>query len=224
LTPFIFPLSSEEPQPLSPAEVADFAARVGWVDDVAAISSETTAVARQPLPWWRGVELIVAADPAWHDGNGTVAWLLDTHLHRLDGESKPIHVMNAQNRPVLDEGNVLPYLGFFCWYVRGEGGPFTILQSPDDRIFPLRPDAEGAADVARLLRPATLLERRDDGFHCEATIWYSDALFVANFIVGPDGMVSMIEDDPLMPELGMHIRSRLTFDRIKPTTDETGTA
>jgi hypothetical protein len=47
-----------------------------------------------------------------------------------------------------------------------------------------------------------LLAKKDDGHHCEAIVWYLDAFFLANFVVKPNGMVEMTEDEPLIQESG----------------------
>jgi hypothetical protein len=47
--------------------------------------------------------------------------------YRLDGPSPPIHRFNADNPIRLTEQNCIEYLGFFTFFVRGEGGPFLCM-------------------------------------------------------------------------------------------------
>ncbi|EKE08742.1 MAG: hypothetical protein ACD_17C00015G0001 [uncultured bacterium] len=49
------------------------------------------------------------------------------------------------------------------------------------------------------------------GYHCETLIWYSDDLFLANFVVRENGMVEMIMDEQLVDGLGVSIKFNLKF-------------
>lgn len=207
-----FPVLEKKPRLLASEDVDAFAKRVGWIDDIAVITSETSYVTAQPLSWWAGVELITAYDPSWQEKHGsensTGVWLLDQQLYRLDGTSPPIHTMNAKKPPTLDEKNVLNYIKFFCYFVRGEEGPFAILESAQDSIFP-----EDAPEdmLLQLPRSTQLLKQDEKGFHCEALIWYAENLFLANFLVRENGMVEMIDDEPLVGGLGVACKTNLTF-------------
>lgn len=212
MKPFQFPLSNTNPRRLNTEEVAAFAQRTGWIDDIAVISPETSVVEVQPLSWWEGVELIIARDPEWQDRHGfensAGAWLRDEHLHRLDGTSPPIHAMNAKASPTFDDQNVLSYLKFFCHFVHGDDGPFAIVQSADDPIVPNNIPEEA---LAVMPRPAQLLKRDENGYHIETLVWYTDKLFLANFIVRESGMVDMIDDELLARKLGASIQFNLKF-------------
>lgn len=214
MNPFQIPLFDSDPERLTPEEVDTFARRSGWIDDIAVISQQTSIVEAQPLSWWDGVELIIARDPEWEARHGIKncagAWLRDEHLHRLDGTSPPIHAMNAKVSPAFNEQNVLSYLGFFCYFVHGkeEGEPFAIVQSADDPIVP----NNASEDMLALMpRPAQILGQDEKGYHCEALVWYSTALFLSNFIVRESGMVEMIDDEVLANEIGAHIEFNLEF-------------
>ncbi len=212
MNPFRIPLFDTDSRRLSSEEVETFARRTGWIDDIAVISRDSSAVEVQPLSWWEDVELVVARDPEWQARHGSEnsagAWLRDEHLHRLDGTSPPIHSMNAKTSPALNEQNILSYLGFFCYFVQGEEGPFAIVQSADDSIVPNNAPEES---LALMSRPAQLLMQDEHGYHCEALVWYSEALFLANFLVQENGMVEMIEDEPLASELEVSIQFNLKF-------------
>lgn len=215
MKPFQIPLFDTDPRRLSTAEVDNFARRIGWIDDIAAISPETSIVEVYPLSWWKDVDLVIARDPVWQDrhefDNSAGAWLRDEHLHRLDGTSPPIHSMNAKTTPAFNDQNVLSYLGFFCHFVHGTyagGGPFSIIQFADDPIVPNNAPEEM---LGLMPRPVQLLKQDEQGYHCEALVWYSDALFLSNFIVRESGMVDMIDDEPLASELGARIQFNLKF-------------
>jgi hypothetical protein len=40
---------------------------------------------------------------------------------------------------------------------------------------------------------------------CEAVVFYSNALFIANFAVQPSGMIEMIDDQPIAGDLPVRI-------------------
>jgi hypothetical protein len=214
MKPFQIPLFDTDPRRLSTEEVDGFARRTGWIDDIAVISRATSVVEVQPLSWWEGVELVIARDPEWQDrhsfDNSAGAWLRDEHLHRLDGTSPPIHSMNAKTTPAFNDQNVLSYLGFFCHFVHGDDGPFAIVQSADDPIVPNNAPEEM---LALMPRAAQLLKQDEQGYHCEALVWYSDGLFLSNFIVRESGMIVMIADEPLANELGVRIQFNLKFNK-----------
>ncbi len=220
MTTYMFPRAQGTTRAYSKDEIAAFAARSGWVDDVAKIVPETTSIACLNLPWWGDAELIVANDPTWPGEEFTAAWVLSERLFRLDGSSPPIHAINGRIKPLINKDNVLSYLGFFCWYVCSERMPFAIVESVNDPIFPLQPGSEKFDAIEDLIRPAELLEEREDGFHCEAYVWYSDALFKANFVVPPGGVVAMIEDEPLVQETGANVRLRLEFSEPQDSENE----
>lgn len=217
MTPFVTPLMTRRPRRMSPEETDAFARRAGWVDDIAVITAQTSVVDVIETPWWDGVELIVARDPSWPEAGALAAYLLDDHLRRLDGTSQPIHEMNARRTPRIDADTVLPYLGFFCFFVRAEHGPFGIVESADDWLLP---EAARHEEATMYLRPAAFLEERDDGLHCEATVWYSDALFLSNFVVDRSGMIEMVEDEPLVQVEGATVSFPLVFGRTKPAGGE----
>ncbi|MBS0444736.1 MAG: hypothetical protein JSR59_02190 [Proteobacteria bacterium] len=199
MTPFIPPLMRSGPQRLSPTDVDAFARRTGWIDDDAVIHAESSSVDCLALPWWPGVDLLVARDPGWSGAAPVAAWLRDKHLHRLTGESRPIHTMNARLRPQIDDATVLPYLGFFCLFVSGKDGPFIILEAPEDAAH------IGATIDPQLrakLQPARIVARQDDGHRCEAAVWFGDDLFQSHFLVRAEGTVEMVDDQVLAKNIG----------------------
>lgn len=197
---FIPPLSRVIPQALSPAEIDLFARRTGWVDDIAVIDAEHTSVQRSPLPWWPGVDLIVARDALWEGPLPLAVWLqVESRLHRLVGRATPIHAINARIPPKLDDETVLPYLGFFCFFISAAMGPFVILECLEDAGRIGSAINEQSQDK---LRPAKIVGSDDDGYRCEAVVWYSNALFLANFMVRRNGVVEMLDDEPLVADVG----------------------
>ncbi len=128
------------------------------------------------------------------------------HLFRLNGTSPPIHEVNAKSPIKLNDQNVVEYLKFFCFFVRGDEGAFYPLERADD------PALSGNFDdaVVRLLEsnahPVILEGKNKQGqFLCNAILSYSNALFTANFAVHPTGMVEMLNDEPIAGDLPVRI-------------------
>lgn len=61
--------------------------------------------------------------------------------HWLDGTSAPVHEVNESEGLALTDGTVEVYVRFFFYFVRGESGPFVLIESDGDIVAP-----EGAID------------------------------------------------------------------------------
>lgn len=86
---------------------------------------------RLSLPFYANHRLV---DLMLHGVPGVVRALLlhsphDTHW--LDGQSRPIHAVNALESIALDASNVLDYVRFFLYAMRGERGAFILLESAE---------------------------------------------------------------------------------------------
>jgi len=222
---FHVPLSDTQPEPFSEAEVAVFALRSGWIDDLGVIAAGRTVIERRALSWWPGHDLIIARDPSWN--SNVAAWVLKEggRLIRLSGKSGPVHAINQSVKPIFTSDNVLAYLGFFCLFVHGEAGPFGIVRSIDDGLLPADLDRE---KIALHLREPAIVKQTPDAaeenaasFDIEAPIYYGDALFLSNFRVFPTGMVEMLADEPLVSELEAVITMPLRFEvpKAAPETE-----
>ena len=122
----------------------------------------------------------------------------------LDGQARPIHVVNALESLELTESTVLDYVRYFLFAMRGDQGPFVLIESPDEIT------AIDAAATANEADPASLesirglwvplrLEGRtqDDRFAVQATVAYADGLYASTFAVQTDGEIEMRDDRPL---------------------------
>lgn len=138
----------------------------------------------------------------------------------LDGKSNFIHYTNRAQQLLerlrLDDTTLRSYAEFFCAYVHGEGGSFSILEQADDvdwlgfhhrqrdiigpRVFPMRlwpaRRAEGAAP-----------DDIEQGPFIEAFVTYGGGLFRAVFQIMPDGTIGMKEDHPLLDDLDIRTYS-----------------
>lgn len=184
-------------------ELAGFLDQIDPVDGKYRVSPESTQVHWRMLPFYESVALIRVKDPNWVNKKLTIYYLTDQgNLFRLNGTSPPIHEVNAKAPIKVTEDNVLEYLQFFCFFVRGEEGPFYIAESMDDQNMPEDMDDQTRQVIEGTIRPASFEGMNDQGHYlCDAVVYYSNALFIANFAVQPSGMIEMLDDEPIAADL-----------------------
>ena len=161
------------------------------------------------MPFYDNVVLVRVQDPLWSPSTLTVYYLTEEgNLYRLNGTSPPIHEVNAKAPIKISEANVLEYLRFFCFFVRGEEGPFLIAESMADADMPKNMDPQTRSVIEGTIRPATYEGRNEQGFYlCDAVVFYSNALFIANFAVQPTGMIEMLDDEPIAADLPIKVEA-----------------
>jgi hypothetical protein len=118
----------------------------------------------------------------------------------LDGTSHPIHKANSEAPLHLTSSeDAVAYLRFFCSYLRGDEGSFSIVESAADLPWVAWAPPDLKADVERLLRPlAVWPDKGAEGqWLATATIDYGNALFHARLRISKDGNVDMPEDVPV---------------------------
>lgn len=188
-------------------ELAGFLEQVNPIGGKYKVSPQTTKVEYRMLPFYDQVALIRVKDPAWTPRNLYIYYLTDQgNLYWLNGTSPPIHEVNAKAPIRVTDDNVLEYLRFFCFFVRGDEGPFLIAESMEDPYIPKNLDDRTRAVIEGVVRPASY-ERRDEqgNFLCDAVVFYSNALFFANFAVEPGGMIRMIDDNHIAADLPVRV-------------------
>ena len=156
------------------------------------------------LPWHRSIYLYRVLHPTLVADGVFWCYLVtpDAGLFRLEGNAAPIHEVNAKFPLSLGASNVLDYLRFFGFFVRGEAGPFYVVEQPED--LGLSTGDPLLAVVANAVRPAELVETTEDGgYRCRAVIWYSNVLLRSQFMVQPNGMIQMEWDETIVDDLGV---------------------
>ena len=184
-----------------------FLEQINPIDGKYKVSAQTTKVAWRQLPFYDNVALVRVQDPMWSPANLVIYYLTkEGNLFRLNGTSPPIHEVNAQAPVKITEDNVLEYLRFFCFFVRGEEGPFLIAETLDDPYIPQTADPKTKSVIEGTVRPATYEGKNEQGFYlCDAVVFYSNALFIANFAIQPSGMIEMLDDEPIAAELPVRV-------------------
>lgn len=193
--------------PVTGEELAGFLQQVTPIDGKYKTSPETAHVAWRALPFYERVVLIRVHDTTWTPKHLNIYYLtLDGNLYRLNGTSPPIHEVNATAPIKVNEHNVLDYLRFFCFFVRGEEGPFLIAENINDPDLPKAMDDQTRTVIEGTIRPATYEGKNEQGFFlCDGVVFYSNALFIANFAVQPTGMIEMLDDEPIAADLPVKV-------------------
>lgn len=188
-------------------ELAGFLTQVGVIDGKHRTSVNSSSVSWRSLPFYDQVVLIRVKDQNWLPETLAIYYLANQgNLTRLDGTSPPIHQTNADAPIRLNDDNILDYLRFFCFFVRGEDGPFLVAESLDTHGMPQNMDDATRRAIEGTIRPASYEGRTaDDYWLCDAIVFYSNALFFSNFIIQPSGMIEMTDDDPLAPDLPVRV-------------------
>jgi len=188
-------------------ELAGFLEQINPVDGKYKVDPETTQVHWRMLPFYDTVALVRVNDPNWVKKNLNIYYLTDQgNLFRLNGTSPPIHEVNAKAPVKISQDNVLEYLRFFCFFVRGEEGPFYIAESMDDPNMPKEMDDTSRSVIEGTIRPASFEGLNEQGHYlCDAVVFYSNALFIANFAVQPTGMIEMLDDEPIAADLPVKV-------------------
>lgn len=161
------------------------------------------------LPFHPNAPLIELRPRSSAARKGRFCFLLQKdRLYRLNGLSLPIHQVNQSERPTIDEETVLLYLAFFCFFVRGEEGPFLIVDRPENGFLPNI--GERSDDVIRFFRAARIWGQDKNGhWRASALIYYGDGIFLSNFLIHLDGMVEMENDTAILPDLPARIDAPL---------------
>jgi len=183
------------------------------IDGALKIDPERTQFSVQHLPWYENVRLLRLTDEGWPVPDLAIYFLvLDGNFYRLNGTSPPIHEVNRSAPIRLDESNILDYLRFFCFFVRGEQGPFHIAESLADPILPQQLDRPTLKVLKNTIRPAAFNGVDEtDFFHCDAVVFYGHQLYDARFTIQPTGMIEMDEDAPVVDDLPVRVRAPIAY-------------
>ena len=197
------------------------------VDQILQFGS-STEVTWLTLPFYRQDTRLVRVEDGWSQDIIAVYFLQgeDGNLIRLDGTAAPIHAFNALNALNLTDNTVKDYLWFFTFFVRADG-PFLLIENGANGFLP-SPYSQAVDNATRAaIRGApkgTSCLRQPDGesFRCQATVYYSNALFKAVFVVPTSGAVEMLEDSPLAENLSTKIHAPISL-AVQPALVETPT-
>ncbi len=129
-----------------------------------------------------------------------------TETHWLDGSSAAIHDTNAAEELELTDDTVHDYIRFFFYFVRGDDGPFVLIESESEVAVVDSPGGNG--DPSELLtRQATILSRvtplttrtvdEDGRWIVDCSVAFGSSFFTTTLAVAASGEVEMIDDEPV---------------------------
>ena len=133
-------------------------------------------------------------------------------LKLLNWTSPPIHELNQESpSPLkLDGSTAADYLRFFCDFVCGEEGPFTIVEHLSHPRFSKdilsQLQEEKIKEITESLIPIDIKEEAGN-YSTKAVVWYKNYLFKAHFIIPLNGVIEMKDDNSICELPG---RRRLT--------------
>jgi hypothetical protein len=136
-------------------------------------------------------------------------WGPSETLVLLTGKSDIIHQLNQQIPVQLSTDTEYRAYTRFCSAARAaEEGRFCIVETPEE--VPWLPDVsiETREAVAAQLQPFQMIEITEAGARFQGTCLYGDHLFEITLVTKPNGMVEMLEDNPLAADLPV-LRERL---------------
>jgi len=170
---------------------------------------------RRKLPFYPQEDcfLLRAKHPDWSPETYLYYLLSGTNLYWLNGTSPPIHEFNAKNQTDFGKENALEYLKFFCFFVRGEDGPFYVIDGREAVYLPKSLSADEKASLHSKYKAPRVYGKDEKGHRqVGGLIYYSNACFWADFLVQPTGMVEMRDDMPLVGDLSHRVFAPITLD------------
>jgi hypothetical protein len=207
--------------------LTDYSNRQGFLSHISPIdgrfetSPETTSVQWRPLNFFEQTILVRVTDRTWPEVQPEFHYLACRgDLLRLNGRSEPVYEVASQAPIRISEDNVLDYLSFFCFFVRGPDGPFLIVEGMDNPYLPRNMDGATREVLSEVVQPARHSGTDERGcFLCDATVFYSNGIFSAQFAVHPGGPVEMLDDQPLAGELPCSIKVPPLDDAVPVCSD-----
>jgi ankyrin repeat protein len=198
---------------MSGEELGGFLELVSPIDGKWPVVPPTTVARWRKLPWYDDIVLVRVQNAELATQKVHILYLRDSegNLFRLNGTSPAIHEVNRKAPIKLSARNVLDYLRFFTYFVRGEEGPFYIAEDAADPLLPQFRDFTARSVLEGIVRPAAFAGIDERGnYLCSAVISYSNALFIANFSIQPTGMIEMLDDEPIAADLPGRVDDRLS--------------
>lgn len=204
------PLSLSHFNSVTSEDAAQMIARINPAEGVLELRAEECLFAKASPTFYPDCELFWIRNDSW-ECDLYYASTPTGEFTQLNGTSPPIHKFNERYLDLLPErveANpelALSYLEYFCFFVRGDDGPFYVLTERDlDRAvsLSLKSPPRDEADLRRirdLYRGPSVHRIEPDGkILASALLWYSNYVFLADFVILPSGMVEMAQDFPIV--------------------------
>lgn len=191
-------------QAVTGADVEPFLKAVNPIEGKHTANAASAKVEWRMLPFYTNIALVRVDDTSWPKGQGPF-WFLakQGRMFHLGGSSAPIHEANEAGPVKVTEENALAYLEFFCYFVHGDEGPFLIIENLNHpALDTAKMDDSTKKVIEGALRPTAFEGRSDQGaLLASAMVLYGNALFAARFSMQENGMIEMIDDEPIAADL-----------------------
>jgi ATP-dependent Zn protease len=160
-----------------------------------------------PLAFHRAHELVEISI----EGGDAIYVLEGEHrVHWLHGDSTPIHEANAEETLRLDDATAEAYIRFFLFFLRGDDGPFTLVEEARQLALSggtpaTDEDAVERLALARATATAMTITGSEDGGGWVAltTMRYGGDLYRTTLSVTTDGQLLMTEDELVVSVRGL---------------------
>lgn len=169
--------------------------------------------------------LIRVMDPDW--GHVQLFFLVDdqSSVWWLDGHSAPLWQYLAKHKPVLEtELQARQMLYLMMFFIQGEEGPFAIVESTDDYLFPgvMRSDfTDITSKIGAHLKPARCSRLEGAAWSCIGNVYYSNAVFDATVKLEAGGIPKIAGDVPAFTDLPAKIDIPIRFGTESRASEST---
>lgn len=195
----------------------DDQARTGLIDQISPVDGKyqlesSTSISATNLSFYpTQVRLLRLCDSSWSESLTLYYLENQGNLFRLNGTSPPIHEVNAKAPIKLSEENVLAYLRFFCFFVRGDKGPFYIFESLEAPDIPEVSDKNELLKLEKHVYPSKFNGSDEKGnLYATSMFWYGNTIYAAKFKVRATGMIDMEADEEVLSNLTVRINARIS--------------
>lgn len=146
-----------------------------------------------PLPFYGEDWHLVDLEGETKAGPAAVALVVGAEGAELvDGGAGHVHARNMRLGPLklVEDADVLLYLKMFCGCVWGDEGAFALVETPAEALSLIE------APVLEVEPPS--VKRQGLGARIDAQVVYAGDLFRSSFEVRPSGLVTMLDDEPVL--------------------------
>ena len=123
----------------------------------------------------------------------------------LDGKSDLLHAINPYLLALTSNETASAYLRFYCTFVRGDSGPFQIVDEFGDLPNEAVEFLQKSQATREAISPLCLVDRgseNEEGWRrFVGCVLYGNALFQATFKVWDKGVVEIMDDQGLVSDL-----------------------
>lgn len=162
------------------------------------------------LGFYPNYSLVRMRASSWEPKNLIWYFLVsDDEIIRLNGTSPAIHKVNEEGALSLSSDNCLDYLKFFCFFVRGDDGPFLVVTSITEEYFPESIDEAWREEVERYIVDPEIEYAGEDKekYRVKTNVFYGNSLFISKFIVHKTGIIDMDDDDEIVSDIPFEINA-----------------